>query len=69
MNDFNIIIEYLPFFIPVILLELGLAIAALIHIFRHPNYRYGNRLVWIIVVVFLQLIGPIIYFAFGRGDQ
>ena len=61
--------EYLPFLIPVIIIELALAIVALIHVLKHPNYRFGNKVLWILVVLFIQIIGPIVYFVFGRGDE
>ena len=61
--------DYLPILIPVIILELVLMITALIHVLRHPHYRFGNKVLWIIIVVFIQIIGPIVYFAFGRGDD
>lgn len=65
----NLSTEYLPFFIPVIIIELALMITALIHVLKHPDYRFGNRPIWIAVVVLIQIIGPIVYFVFGRGDQ
>ena len=33
------LMEYLPALLPLILLELGLAIFALIHLIRHPQVR------------------------------
>lgn len=58
----------LPFLIPIIIIELGLTIAALVHIFTHKKYRFGNRVFWVIVS-FVQIIGPIVYFIFGRSDE
>jgi hypothetical protein len=58
----------LPFLIPIIIIELGLTIAALVHIFTHKKYRFGNRVLWVIVS-FVQIIGPIVYFIFGRSDE
>lgn len=63
------LMEYLPFLIPIIIIEWALAITALIHVLRHPNYRFGNKVVWILIVLVFQIIGPIVYFAFGRGDE
>lgn len=63
------LMEYLPFLIPVIIIEWALAIAALIHVLKHPNYRFGNKTLWILIVLLLQIIGPILYFAFGRGEE
>ncbi len=65
----DLIREYLPFFIPLIIIQIGLAVAALIHIFKHPNYRFGNRVLWIIIVLFVNILGPVLYFIIGRGDD
>ncbi len=65
----DLIKEYLPFFIPLIIIQIGLAVAALIHIFKHPNYRFGNRVLWIIIVLFVNTLGPVLYFIIGRGDD
>lgn len=61
--------EYLPFLIPLLIIEFVLAITALVHVLRHPNYKFGNKVIWILVVLLLQIIGPIFYFIFGRGDE
>lgn len=63
------ITQYLPFLIPVVLIELALMLTALIHVLRHPQYRFGNKPMWIVIVVLLQIIGPVVYFAFGRGEE
>nr|NLJ03118.1 PLDc_N domain-containing protein [Bacillota bacterium] len=44
-------------------------ITALVHIFKHPTYRFGSRAMWIAIVVLFQMIGPIVYFVFGRGED
>lgn len=63
------IMEYLPFLMPIIIIELILMLTALIHVLKHKNYRFGNRVIWIIIVVCLQIIGPILYFTIGRGEE
>lgn len=63
------IIEYLPFIIPILIIELVLAITALVHVLKHPNYRFGNKIIWIFIVLLIQIIGPIVYFIFGRGEE
>ena len=65
----SIMTEYIPFLIPVILLELVLMVTALVHVLRHKNYRFGNRVLWGLVVVLIQFLGPAAYFVFGRGDE
>ncbi|TQX29796.1 PLD nuclease N-terminal domain-containing protein [Clostridioides difficile] len=63
------LMEYLPLLVPVIILDLILIIPALVHVLRHPNYKIGNKAIWIIVVLFISLIGPILYFTIGRGEE
>jgi hypothetical protein len=65
----NSLLPYLPVLVPVVLIELALMITALTHVLKHPNYRFGNRTIWIIVVVLFQIIGPVLYFAIGRGED
>ena len=61
--------EMMPFLIPLILIELALMITALVHVLRHPQYRFGNKIMWILIVLFVSTIGPIAYFIFGRGED
>ena len=65
----SILLDYLPFLIPYLIAALILAITALIHVLRHPHYRFGNKVLWIIIVLFVQVLGPVCYFIFGRGDD
>lgn len=69
MNNLDTLIEYLPFLIPLIILQYGLAIFAIVHIIKHPNYKFGNQVMWIILSLFISFIGPIVYFMFGKGDD
>jgi hypothetical protein len=59
--------ELLPFLIPIILLELALMAVALVDLVRRERTR-GPKWVWAIVIVFLNLIGPIVYLIFGREE-
>lgn len=59
----------LPLLIPVLIMDIALAAAAVVHILRHPHYRFGNKAVWLVIAIVLLLFGPIIYFAFGKGKK
>ena len=61
--------EYLPLLIPLFAAEITLAIIALVHVLKHPHYRIGSKVMWIFIVLFIQIIGPIVYFIFGRGEE
>ncbi len=65
MND---IMEYLPILLPLIIINLTLSITALVHVLRHKKYRFGNRMLWIILC-FVQIIGPVLYFTIGKGEE
>lgn len=65
----EVFLQYLPFLIPIIIIQLGLALFALIHVLKHTQYKFGNKAMWIVIVLFVQIIGPIVYFVFGRGDE
>ncbi|MCG1009756.1 PLDc N-terminal domain-containing protein [Salinicoccus sp. ID82-1] len=58
--------EYLPFLIPLFLLQLVLMVTALIMIIRQQRFRYFNRIIWIVIVIILNIIGPILYFVLER---
>lgn len=63
------LVENLPFLIPLIIVQYTLAIIAIVHIVKHPHYRFGNKPLWIVIVLFIQIFGPIAYFVFGRGEE
>jgi len=67
--ELNTLIKYLPFLLPILLIEITLAITAVIHVVKHPTYKFGNKTIWIIVVLVIQIIGPILYFTVGKGDN
>ena len=65
----DVIREYLPILIPIVILEIGLMIYSLRHVLKHDRYKFGSRTVWILIVVFIQIIGPILYLTIGREDE
>ncbi|MDR0221096.1 MAG: PLD nuclease N-terminal domain-containing protein [Lachnospiraceae bacterium] len=67
-EDLQVIMNYLPILIPLALLQFGLLIAAMIHILTHERYRIGNRLMWVVIVIFFNTLGPVFYFILGRGE-
>jgi len=68
-NIFDVLIDYLPLLIPLFLLQVGLLAASLVHIFRHNTYKIGNRVIWVVVCVLVNVIGPVLYFIIGKGDE
>ncbi len=58
--------ELLPFLIPLILLQLILVVTALVMVIRQETFRYFNKVIWIIIILLLNLLGPILYFILER---
>ena len=61
--------EMFQLLLPIIVIDVILAVAAVRHILRHPHYRFGNRAMWLVISLVLVMFGPIIYFVFGKGDE
>lgn len=59
---------FLPFLIPLAVIQLALMITALIHALKNPNYKVGNKTLWIVIILFVNIIGPVLYFVIGKGD-
>jgi Na+/citrate or Na+/malate symporter len=60
--------EFLPFIIPIVLLQLTLMIVALVDLIRREKTSLLPKWAWAIIIVLGELIGPIIYLIFGRKD-
>jgi hypothetical protein len=64
----EIIKQYLPLLIPVILIELVLMVTALVDLIRRSQ-THGPKWIWALVIVLVNFIGPIIYFIAGRKEE
>lgn len=66
MSDVQILLLLLP----VIAVQVGLLIIALRDLLRPDRQVRGDsKLMWGIIIVFVGLLGPILYFAVGREDR
>jgi hypothetical protein len=64
----EIIKQYLPLLIPVVLIELALLITALVDLIRREKTR-GPKWAWALFIVLINFIGPIVYFIAGRKEE
>ncbi|MBT2647784.1 PLDc_N domain-containing protein [Bacillus sp. ISL-34] len=58
----------LPIILPVIAIGLILVLIALIDLYRNRKTR-KNVLLWTLIIIFANTIGPILYFVIGRKDS
>lgn len=69
MEELNVLKDMLPFLIPVVLIEVALLIIALMDLVKREYVRGGNKIVWALVIVFISMIGPIVYLIVGRQEK
>jgi hypothetical protein len=65
LDDFT---RYLPFLVPVVILQLALIVVALVDLLKRERTR-GPKWVWLLVILFINLIGPIVYLVVGREEE
>lgn len=61
--------EMIPLLIPLLVIQLILIGIALRDLVRRKRVKGGNKLLWGLVIVFIQYIGPILYLTIGREED
>ena len=54
--------------LPLLAIQLSLMIWALVDLVRRERVRGGSKLVWVLVILLLNFIGPILYLVWGRNE-
>jgi hypothetical protein len=62
------LIQHWPLLIPIVLINYVLVIAALVDLFRRERVLGNRKWVWAVLILFIQYIGPIVYFVLGRKE-
>jgi len=62
------IMTFLPIILPVIAVGALLVFIAFIDLYRNRKTR-KNVLVWTFIILFVNILGPILYFVIGRKDS
>ena len=61
--------QILALLAPIVIIQLGLMIVALLDLEQEDRHvRGGSKLVWALVIVFVNVVGPIIYLVAGREE-
>lgn len=61
--------QYLPIILPILVLQLILMVAALVDLFKPERRVLGDRKpVWVLIIFFVNLVGPLAYFLVGRKE-
>jgi len=54
---------------PVIVLQVAVAIWAIVDILKRKHTRNLSPMIWILIALFINFLGPIAYFLFGRAEE
>lgn len=54
---------------PLIIVEFGLLIWALVDVTKRGKTKSLNLVAWILIIIFINIFGPIAYFLFGRSEE
>ena len=61
--------QVLPLIVPLVVLQLALLVLAIVDLFREERHvRFASKPVWALIIVFVNILGPLVYFFFGRED-
>ncbi len=62
------ILSYLPLLAPLLIIEIVLLVVALLDLIRREQVRYFPKWIWAVIILVLNLIGPIAYLILGREE-
>ncbi|HEY2420713.1 MAG TPA: PLD nuclease N-terminal domain-containing protein [Neobacillus sp.] len=62
------IATYLPILAPIFIIQLILLIVSIVDLVRIEKTN-GPKWLWVIIILFVNIIGPILYFIFGRRSN
>lgn len=54
---------------PLFVINLIFVIIALVDLAKRQKVLWDNKIVWVLLIVFVQYLGWISYFLFGRKDE
>lgn len=54
---------------PLIVLQFGVQIYAILDVVKKNKTRNLSVPAWIVIIVLTEIVGPIIYFVYGRSEE
>lgn len=60
--------NYLPVLAPILIIQLILLTVSLIDLSRIEKTN-GPKWLWVVIILFINIIGPILYFVIGRRSN
>ena len=69
MKEMETVIQMLPYMVPLIIIGVVLLVVALVDLAKRKHVTGGNKIIWVLVTVCIQIIGPVIYLIAGRKEE
>jgi hypothetical protein len=69
MKEMETVIQMLPYMVPLLIVEVALLVVALVDLAKRKHVTGGNKIIWILITVGIQFIGPVIYLVAGRKEE
>lgn len=60
------VIELLKLLWPLLVIQFGLMVLALLDLRKREKVKGDNKAVWVLVIIIINIIGPVLYFVWGR---
>jgi heme/copper-type cytochrome/quinol oxidase subunit 4 len=60
--------ELIGIIIPIAAIQLGLMIWAFVDLVKRDVVKGGSKLVWALIILVVNLVGPIVYLMWGRNE-
>jgi hypothetical protein len=55
--------------VPLILIDVGLAVVAILDWARRRRFKLLPRIAWLLVIILVNTVGPIAYLVLGRAEE
>ena len=55
--------------VPLILIDVGLAVVAILDWARRSRFKLLPRMAWLVVIILVNTVGPIAYLVLGRAED
>ena len=62
------LVSYLPIIAPILIIQLILLIVSIIDLVKIERTN-GPKWLWALIILFINIIGPILYFVIGRRSN
>jgi hypothetical protein len=68
MNNIPELQQLIPLLVPVIIVQIILLVVALLDLRKQAITR-GPKWMWVVIILFVNIIGPILYFVLARKEE